>query len=372
MVKRIEEGSHAVAEVVKMLNPDVLAMYPITPSTHIPEKLTDFESDGELGGTVIRVESEFSAMSALIGASATGVRTYTATASQGLALMHELLFAASAMRLPIVITCANRALSAPLNIFNDWQDSISERDSGWIQLYGEDSQEVVDMMIQAYKIAEDERVLLPVMVCMDGFFLTHTYDVIDIPEDLKNFVPKYAANNAYLDPARPMTQGAWAMQNEYFGIRKELEEAQENAIPIIKEVNEKYGEVFGRKYGDGMIEVYGEGDTAIITMGSVSTNLKVLADKMGAQVVRIRCYRPFPKKELEEALKGKSTVAVFEKDVAYGTGHGAVYNDLTACFKGKMVNFIIGLGGRDCPVHEMERLYSMISEMTNGETRWQA
>lgn len=372
MVKKIEEGSHAVAEVVRLLNPSVLAMYPITPSTHIPERLTDFKSNGELDGTVIRVESEFSAMSALIGASATGVRTYTATASQGLALMHELLFAASGMRLPIVITCANRALSAPLNIFNDWQDSISERDCGWIQFYGEDSQEVIDLMIQAYRIAEDERVLLPVMVCMDGFFLTHTYDVIDVPESLNGFVPDYKPKHAYLDPDKPMTQGAWGMQKEYFALRKELEEAQSNAIPVIKEVNNKFAETFGRKYGDGMIEVYGGGDTAVVTMGSVSTNLKALADKLGFQVVRIRCYRPFPKNELRDALEGKKAVAVFEKDVAYGTGHGAVYMDLRSCFSGKMVNFIIGLGGKDCPMHELEKMYNMIPDMKDTETRWQA
>lgn len=371
MVKKIEEGSHAVAEVIRMLNPDVLAMYPITPSTHIPERLTDFESDGELEGHIIRVESEFSAMSALIGASATGVRTYTATSSQGLALMHELLFSASGMRLPIVITCVNRALGAPLNIFNDWQDSISERDTGWIQLYGEDSQEVIDLMVQAYRIAEDERVLLPVMVCMDGFWLSHTYDVLDIPEDLKGFVPDYKPTNAFLDPKKPMTQGAWGMQLQYFQLRKELEEAQQNAFPVISEVNEEFGKVFGRKYGDGLIEVYGEGNNVVVTMGSVSTNLKVLADELGFQVVRVRCYRPFPNKEIRKALEGKESVAVFEKDVAYGTGHGALYNDVKAAYSGKMVNFIIGLGGVDVPVNELREMYKTVPEMTTGETRWQ-
>ena len=371
MVKKIEEGSRAVAEVVRLLNPNVLAMYPITPSTHIPERLTDFESDGELDGTVIRVESEFSAMSALIGASATGVRTYTATSSQGLALMHEVLFAASGMRLPIVMTVVNRALSAPLNIFNDWQDSISERDSGWIQLYGEDSQEVVDLMIQAYRIAEDERVLLPIMVCMDGFFLSHTYDVIDVPEDLKGFVPDYKPKYAFLDPEKPMTQGAWGMQEQYFKLRKELEMAQGNALPVIKEIHDKFADVFGRKYGNGLIEVYGEGDTAVVTMASVSTNLKVLADKLGFQLVRVRCYRPFPEEDVRKALEGKKVVAVFEKDVAYGTGHGALYNDVRANYTGKMVNFIIGLGGLDVPVDALHKMCDAIPEMKDAETRWQ-
>ena len=371
MVRKIEEGSHAVADVVKLLNPGVMAMYPITPSTHIPERLADFESDGELGGKIIRVDSEFSAISALVGASARGIRAYTATSSQGLALMNEVLFAASGMRLPIVMTVANRALSAPLNIFNDWQDSISERDTGWIQFYGEDSQEVVDLMIQAYRIAEDERVLLPVMVCMDGFFLTHTYDVIDVPEDLKGFVPDYKPKHAFLDPDKPMTQGAWAMQEPYFKLRKELEFAEKGVLPVIKEVNEKFAEVFGRKYGDGLIEVYGEGKNAVVTMGSVSTNLKVLADKLGFQVVRIRCYRPFPAEELAKALEGKESVAVFEKDVSYGTGHGAVYNDVRTVYRGKMVNFIIGLGGLDVPVGALEKMYMQIPEMKDAEARWQ-
>ncbi len=371
MVKKIEEGSHAVADVVRLLNPGVLAMYPITPSTHIPERLSEFEANGELGGKIIRVESEFSAISAVVGASARGIRAYTATSSQGLALMHEVLFAASGMRLPIVITVANRALSAPLNIFNDWQDSISERDSGWLQFYGEDSQEVVDLMIQAYKIAEDKRVLLPTMVCMDGFFLTHTYDVIDVPEDLKGFVPDYKPEHAFLDPKKPMTQGAWAMQEPYFKLRKELEEAQRSIFPVIKEVHDDFAKVFGRSYGDGLIEVYGEGDNAVVTMGSFSTNLKVLADKLGFQVIRIRCYRPFPDKELAAALKGKESVAVFEKDVSYGTGHGAVYNDVRTVYNGKMVNFIVGLGGLDVPVSALEKMYKQVPEMKDAETRWQ-
>ena len=371
MAKKIAEGSHAVAEVVKLINPDVLAMYPITPSTHIPERLTEFESDGELGGTVIRVESEFSAISALVGASATGVRTFTATSSQGLALMHEILFAASAMRLPIVITVINRSLSAPLNIFNDWQDSISERDTGWIQLYAEDSQEAVDMMVQAYRIAEDERVLLPVMVCMDGFFLSHTYDVIDVPEELKGFIPDYKAKHAYLDPERPVTQGAWGMQEPYFKLRKELEEAVESSLPVIKGIHGEFKKAFGRGEGDGAIEVYGEGDVAVVSMASMCTNLKVLADKLGFQLVRVRCYRPFPKEELKKALAGKKAVAVFEKDVAYGTGHGALYMDLDGLVEAKIVNFIVGLGGLDVPVKELERMYKMIPEMENHSTRWQ-
>ncbi|MCK4327553.1 MAG: pyruvate ferredoxin oxidoreductase [Candidatus Diapherotrites archaeon] len=371
MVKKIAEGSHAVAEVVRLLNPDVLAMYPITPSTHIPERLSDFESDGELDGTIIRVDSEFSAMSALVGASATGVRTYTATSSQGLALMHEVLFVASAMRLPIVITVVNRALSAPLNIFNDWQDSISERDSGWIQMYGEDSQEVADLMVQAYRIAEDKRVLLPVMVCMDGFFLSHTYDVIDVPEDLKGFVPPYKPEHAYLDPKRPQTQGAWAMQEPYFELRKELEEAVGAALPVIKEVHDEFAKVFGRSYGGGAIDVYGEGDTVVVSMGSVCTNLKVLADRLGFQVVRVRCYRPFPAEDVKKALEGKKAVAVFEKDVAYGTGHGALYNDVRACTTGKAVNFIVGLGGLDVPINALEKMCGEIDAMNDGETRWQ-
>ncbi|MCK4883815.1 MAG: pyruvate ferredoxin oxidoreductase, partial [Candidatus Diapherotrites archaeon] len=204
-LKTILNGSQAVAEAVKLCQPTVLPMYPITPSTHIPEALTQMKADGELNGTPITVESEFSALSACIGASATGVRTFTATSSQGLALMHELLHVTSGMRLPVVMTVANRALSAPINIWNDWQDSISARDSGWIQLYCESNQEALDTMIQAYKIAEDPRVLLPVMVCMDGFYLTHATEPVDMPtaEEVKSFLPEYKPEHAYLDPERP-------------------------------------------------------------------------------------------------------------------------------------------------------------------------
>ena len=210
MVKKITNGGFAVAEAVKLCRPAVAALYPITPSTFVPEKLTEFVNNGELDTEIILTESEFSSLSACIGASATGVRAFTATASQGLALMHEVLFAAAGMRLPVVIVVGNRALSAPLNIWNDWQDSISERDSGALQFYAETNQEAVDLTIQAFRIAEDKDVLLPALVCFDGFWLTHTYEPVDIPDSIEGFLPDYKPEHAYLDPEKPITQGTWA------------------------------------------------------------------------------------------------------------------------------------------------------------------
>lgn len=367
-MRKITNGGFAVAEIVRLCNPQVLAMYPITPSTFIPEKLSEFKADGKLEGKVIRVESEFSAISAIAGASAAGVRTYTATASQGLALMHEVLYAVAGMRLPVVITNANRALSAPLNIHNDQQDSIAERDSGWLQIYVENSQEIVDTMPQAFKIAE--KVKLPVMVCMDGFYLTHTYDVVDIPDDLKGFLPDYKPD-IYLDPENPTTMGCWAMPEPYMELRHELDSAVNESIKEVKKVHDEYKKQFGRGYGDGLIDVYGKGDNVVVTMGSMSSNAKLAADELGFQVLRIRCYRPFPEEEVRKALEGKKNVIVMEKDIALGTKHGAVYNDIKPLTDAKCVNFIVGLGGVDVTIDYIKKAYKESEKMKDGEVRWQ-
>ena len=243
-MKKVIEGSHAIAEAVRLCKPSVIAAYPITPQTHIVEKISELVANGLLDAEYIKVESEHSAMAACIGAQATGVRTYTATASQGLALMWELLYVASGMRLPIVMNVANRSLSAPLSIWNDWSDAFGARDSGWIQLYCETAQEALDTTIQAYKIAE--KVLMPVMVCIDGFYLSHTYEPVDIPESLKGFLCDYKPS-VTLDPKNPITQGAYATPDYYQEFKQQQEIAMQAAKKAITQTNNEFSKTFKRK-----------------------------------------------------------------------------------------------------------------------------
>ncbi|MCD6522348.1 MAG: pyruvate ferredoxin oxidoreductase [Candidatus Diapherotrites archaeon] len=371
MTTRVIEGSQAAAHAVALCKPKVCAMYPITPSTHIPEELSKFVADGKFDTSFIRVESEFAAMSACVGASATGVRAFTATASQGVALMHEVLYAAAGMRLPIVMVVANRALSAPINIWNDHQDTIAERDSGWLQLFCETNQEVVDTIIQAYRIAEDERVLLPVMVNMDGFTLTHTYEKVDIPsqEEVDAFLPEYNPKHAYLDPERPVTQGPFAFPKPYAALRIALNEAVNNSKDVVKEIHDKYAEKFGRRYGNGLIEEYkNDRPISIVAMGSVCGTIKGVVDQRDdVGLLRVRCYRPFPKEEIKKALEGKETVIVFEKNVALGMNSGAMYSEIKDVLyelekRPKINNVIGGLGGTDVTMQNINNFVDRLKE----------
>ncbi len=348
------EGSHGVAHAVKLCKPDVLAMYPITPSTHIPEGLAQLIADGKMDTKFITVESEFSAMSACVGVSAAGSRAFTATSSQGLLLMTEVVYAAAGMRLPIVTVIVNRTISAPINIWNDHQDTFAERDSGWLQIYCETNQEALDTTIQAYKIAEDAGVLLPVFVCMDGFVLSHTYEPLEVPEqnEVDAFLPPYTPKHAFLDPNKPITQGPFAYPKPYAAMRKELSDAIMNSKTVVKKVHNEFAEKFGRAYGDGIIEEYkSDKPTVIVAMGSVCGTIKEVVDERDdIGLVRIRCYRPFPKEELVKALEGKENIIVFEKDVALGMASGALYHEIKSILAGKNVrinNVVGGLGGID-------------------------
>ncbi|MGZ4903199.1 MAG: pyruvate synthase subunit PorA [Halobacteriota archaeon] len=355
---QIMEGSHAIALAVKVARPDVVAAYPITPQTHIVEDISQLIADGDLAAEYVKVESEHSAMSVCIGASATGARTYTATTSQGLALMHEVLFNAAGMRLPIVMTVANRALSAPLNIWNDHQDSISERDSGWIQVYAEDNTEASDMTVQAYRIAEDNRVSIPMMVCMDGYTLTHTYEPVDtLEQDLvDSFLPSYRPLDT-LDVYDPKSFGMFADPNYYTEFRFQNHQALEDAKTVMAEVSAEFGEVFGRQYG-GLIETYqcDDADYVAIALGSVVGTLKDTVDDLRAQgervgAIKVRSYRPFPVTELQNALEDTEAVGVLDRDVSLGF-EGALFTDIKASLYGSkntpnVYGFIAGLGGRD-------------------------
>lgn len=370
MVKKVISSAEAVSEAVKRARPSVIPVYPITPQTKISEKLADYVADGDLDAHYIKVESEHSAMSAAIGASGAGVRVFTATSSQGLAYMHEPVFAAAGMRVPIVMANANRALSAPINIWNDQQDSISERDSGWIQLYAETGQEAFDTILQAYKISENQDILLPTMVCIDGFILTHTVDPVEVlsQEEVDSFLPKYTRGYSYLDPEDPMSLGTLADTESYLEIRHNMEIAMEHSLDVIEEVGKEFGDLFGRYYG--LIEEYKseDADIILIAMGSLCGTIKDVVDKErenGKKVglVRIRSYRPFPKDALKVAVKD-AKLAVIDKDISFGAG-GAVYMDVKAALDNETYGFIIGLGGRDITPIDIEE----IIEKTENPTK---
>lgn len=359
-MKKFLEGSQGVAEAVKLCKPEVISAYPITPQTHIVERLSQMVADGELKAEFINVESEFSAASVILGASATGSRAYSATTSQGLLLMAEVLFNLAGMRLPVVVTCANRSVSAPINIWNDHQDVMTIRDSGIIQLFAEDNQEVYDMHLQAYRIGEDPDVSLPVVVNMDGFILTHAYEPIETltQKEADEFVPAYAPERK-LDPARPGTFGVLADPNWYSETRYAMQKAQEAAKRIVKKVARDFQAKFGRFQGD-VIEAYRmEGaQTVAVGLGSLVGTLKDVIDEQRDKgikigVLKIRCLRPFPEEEIREALKGVENILVFEKAFSLGSG-GIVYHELRSALynsssRPNLKCFVLGLGGRDVP-----------------------
>lgn len=336
------------------------------------------KADGKLSAEYIESESEFSALSSCIGASAAGVRAYTATCSQGLALMHEVVFAAAGMRLPMVMTVANRALSAPLNIWNDQQDSISERDSGWIQIYVETNQEAVDTHFQAFKISENPNVLLPVMVCMDGFFLTHTMEPIDVPEkeQAEKFLPKYSPRYAKLDPKAPQSQGAFVYPQYYISVKKAMDESLAGSLEIIKKVHDESAKVFGRIYGNGLVEEYRNNKKiAIVSMGSVSGTIRdVIDSRKDAGLLRVRTFRPFPREDIIKSLSGKDTVIVLDKDISLGNS-GALFTEVrdalySAKKKPKVVGFVAGLGGKDITAKDINRMIDGAKKMKDGDVEW--
>ena len=350
-------GDEAVALGAKLARPQVIAAYPITPQTIVVERLSDYVEDGSLDAQYLHVESEHSAITASIGAASVGARTFTATSSQGLLYMAEGLYYASGGRLPIVMMDANRSLALPWNIYGDQRDSLSQLEAGWIQLYAEDAQEALDLTIQAYKIAEDSEVMLPVMVCLDGFVLTHTYEVVEIPEQDKvdAFIPyqKYANR---MDLEHPMSNCVTAGPDYNMELHYQQHLATIKAGEKLEAADKEYGKLFGRTYG-GMIETYktDDADAVIVTLGSVAGTTRCVVDKMrdeGKKVglLRIRCMRPFPVQEIVDALKGVKAVGVLEKDVDHGF-EGVVYTNVNSALmraadKPATFSFVAGLGGR--------------------------
>ncbi|WP_457619429.1 pyruvate synthase subunit PorA [Methanopyrus sp.] len=361
-------GNYAVAEAVRMVDVDVIAAYPITPQTPIVEYLSEFVSNGELDAEFIHVESEHSAISAVIGASATGARVFTATASQGLALMHEILFIASGLRLPIVMANANRALSAPINIWCDHSDSMAQRDTSWIQLYCESNQEVFDTVVQAYRIAEHEDVLLPVMVCLDGFTLSHTLEPVEIPEEgkVRSFVGEYEPFHCYLDPEDPMTLGPVGGPDSYMEFKKMQHDAMKRAREVIGEVNKEFSDEFGRSYGDGLIEEYNteDADYVVIAMGSVCGTVKHVIDEERPDVglVRVKAYRPFPGDRIVEIIQDKEGVVTIDRAHSYGA-MPPLWTDVKAHAPDVDVSSTIaGLGGRDIRPQDVLEIIKVAEE----------
>lgn len=374
----VVEGSYAVAHAVKVCKPHVISAYPITPQTHIVEDLSQFVADGEMNCESVNVESEHSALSLLVGASAAGARTYSSTTSQGLALMHEVLFNASGMRLPILMTVVNRAMSAPINIWNDQQDSISQRDTGWIQLYAEDVQESADMIPQLYKIAEDSEVLLPAMACMDGFILSHVYEpVILLEQSLTDeFLPPYSPENV-LDPKNPMSFGAFADPSTYTEFRYRQEKAMGAALKKIEEVANEFKDVYGRYYG-GLIDGYVLDDAEIVmmAMGSVIGTIKDTIDVLRSEgesvgLLKVRSFRPFPAEAIRTALKNARVVITLDKNISIGKNEGALCTEVKACLHNTdirvpVIGFMLGHGGRDIPMSTIKKIVSKAKLVEKG------
>ncbi|WP_022852722.1 2-ketoisovalerate ferredoxin oxidoreductase subunit alpha [Thermodesulfatator atlanticus] len=368
MSKKIaKEVSIAIADAVKLARAEVIAAYPITPQTHIVEHLSELVASGELDAEYITVESEHSAISAATGAVATGARTFTSTAAQGLALMHEILFITSALRLPVVMVVANRALSAPISIWNDHSDIMAERDIGWIQVFAENGQEAVDLTIQAFRIAEDRNVMFPMIVNIDGFTLSHVIEPIILPDQeevdafLPPFKPKYK-----LDPRKPISMGPVGIPEIYFEAKKAQDEAFKNTPRVIKRVWKDWANRFGREYN--AVETYRmeDAEVALLIMGSLAETAMTAIDKMrdeGKKVglVRIRLWRPFPVQEFRKAVSGVKVLGVIDRALTPGAVGGPVGTEVkgalyNAARRPRVVNFIAGLGGRDVTVEDFEEM----------------
>ncbi len=370
MAKKIGmEVSAAVGEVVKLANADVIAAYPITPQTHIVEHLAEIVANGELDAEFIPVESEHSAMSACLGAAAVGARTFTASAGQGLELMHEVLYIASSMRLPMVMTVVNRALSAPLSIWGDHSDAMAVRDTGWIQIFTENGQEVIDNVLCAFRIAEDQRVLLPVMVHLDGFHLSHMIEPILLPEpsEVDRFIPP----NQYplpLDPSKPVAMGDFAPPFIYSEAKWAQEVNLRQAKGVILQVWNEFGDTFGRYYSP--VEGYHSKDCRVLllTMGSFSETAMMAIDKMRSEgkdvgLIRLRLWRPFPFDEIRNAVKDAEVLIVLDRALSLGGPGGPVSSEIKSALyqverKPKVVSFVGGLGGRDIDVAGFEEIVS--------------
>ena len=368
-------GNDAGAEAFKDVNPDVAAVFPITPQTELMHKFSSYVNDGIAQTELVPVESEHSAQSACFGSAAAGARTVTATSSQGLLLMAEICYITASTRLPVVMPVVNRALSGPINIHCDHSDTMGCRDTGWIQIFSENAQEVYDNTIQAFRIAEHKDVLLPAMVCLDGFILSHTMESVEVigPEAAQKFVGEYDPAFSLLDTEKPISIGPLHLTDYYFECKRQEIEAMENARQVVLDIGAEYGELTGRGYG--WFEKYklDDADVAIVALGSTCGTAKVAADQarekgIKAGVLKLRMFRPFPGDEIAEIVKSVGTVAVMDRSVSFGLRGGPLFNEIRSfvyanCAAGgggcpQLINYVYGLGGRDINATEIEGIFA--------------
>ena len=368
-------GNEAAATAMKQINPDVVAAFPITPSTEIPQYFSTFVANGTVDTEFVAVESEHSAMSACIGAEAAGARAMTATSANGLSLMWEMIYIASSLRLPIVMSLVNRAVSGPLNIHNDHSDAMGVRDSGWIMLFSENNQEAYDNLLMAHKIAEHKDVLLPLMLCQDGFITSHSIENIMLEEDdkVKEFVGKYKPEHYLLNSKEPIAVGPLDLQAYLFEHKAQQAEAMKKAKDVIIEVSKEFEKWTGRSYN--LFEEYKleDAEIAIVCMNSTAGTTKFVVDKLREQgikagLLKIRVYRPFPVEEIAKALSNVKAVAVLDKSDSLNAAGGALFEDVTsAMYVNKlnvpMVNYIYGIGGRDTKADDIESVYNDLLEI---------
>jgi pyruvate ferredoxin oxidoreductase alpha subunit len=378
-------GNEAVANAIRQINPDVVAAFPITPSTEIPQYFSTFVNNGSVDTEFVPVESEHSAMSACVGASAAGARAMTATSANGLSFMWEVLYIASSLRLPIVMACVNRAVSGPLNIHNDHSDAMGARDSGWIQLFCETNQEAYDNMLMAHRIAENKDVMLPVMICYDGFITSHSVENIEILEDdiAKNFVGKYQPEHYLLNPKEQIAVGPLDLQAFLFEHKRQQAEGMKNAKDVILEVSKDFEKITGRKYE--LFEKYmmDDAEIAVIVLNSSAGTAKHVVNELRekgikAGVIKPRVFRPFPVTEISEAVKGLKAVAVLDKADGLNAAGGPLFTDVTSAMlvegvkNVNVVNYIYGIGGRDVTTDQIEKVFSDLQEIVSsgnvGET----
>ncbi len=378
--RKVLSGAHAAAEAMRQIDPDVVAVYPITPQTPIAMKFADYVNEGKVHTEMIRVESEHSAMSACVGSSAAGARTMTATSSNGLALMTEIVYIASSTRLPIVMNLADRALSGPINIHGDHSDAMLIRDSGWIMLASENAQDVYENTIMAVKIAEDKRVLLPVMVLQDGFITSHSAETMYTFDDetVKNFVGEYDPKYSLLRTDNPITIGPLDLFDYYFEHKRQQVEAMDNAKKVIKEVFSNFSKLTGKTYD--YFEGYRieDADFILVAMNSSVGTAKFVADKfrekgVKAGVLKIRVFRPFMDEEVVEKLKNAKAVAVLDRAASFGSHGGPIFHDVRSAFyesskKPKMLNYIYGLGGRELSVELLNKVFNDLIELDKGKS----
>lgn len=378
-IKERMSGNEAIAYAMKQINPDVMPAFPITPSTELPQFVSTYVANGEMDTEFIPVESEHSAMSAAIGASAAGARTMTATSSAGLAYMWEVLYVAASNRLPITLACVNRALSGPININCEHSDSMGARDSGWIQIYAEDNQEAYDNFVQAYRIAEHADVRLPIMICQDGFIISHGVQNIELLEDekVKAFVGEYNPEHYLLNPDEVNAVGPYAITNFGMEAKKAQAHAMDNAKQVILDVAAEYEKVSGRKYG--LYEGYKleDADYVIVAIGSVCGTAKDAIDQLREQgvkagLLKVRVFRPFPAEEFVAALANAKAVAIMDRAESYSSQGGPLGAELMAAMyrgkcKAEAVNIVYGLCGRDVSVADIKGVYSQLEDIAaNG------